>query len=163
MANVRRYTPFALMFAIAGALLYLGWATLNPSSHTTCSVCARPVHLASRVDGVAGDDSLTFCCAACALRAREQDAPSLEVTRVFDYVSGQEIDPSQASVVVGSEINLCMREHILMDDRKEASELHYDRCVPSVLAFASQQAAYEFRAEHGGVVKSFTDLEGSFK
>ena len=163
MANVRRYAPVALIVVIAGALLYLGWTTLNPSSGATCSVCARPVHLAARVDGVAGDDSLTFCCAACALRSREQDAPPLEVTRVFDYVSGQGLDPSQATVVVGSDINLCMREHVLMDDRKEASELHYDRCAPSVLAFASQQAADRFRTEHGGVAKSFADLKGSFK
>ena len=160
---MRRYTPFVLMFAIAGALLYLGWTTLNPSSGATCSVCRRPVHLASRVDGVAGDDSLTFCCAACALRSQEQDTSPLEVTRVFDYTSGQGLDPSKATVVVGSEVNLCMREHMLMDDRKEASELHYDRCAPSVLAFESQQAADEFQAKHGGVVKSFADLEESFE
>lgn len=163
MASVRRYTPFALILVIAGALLYLGWTTLNPSSGATCSVCGRPVHLAARVDGVAGGDSLTFCCAACALRSKEPNAPELRVTRVFDYTSGQQLDPEQATVVVGSDINVCMREHVLMDDRKEASELHYDRCAPSALAFASQEAAKKFQAEHGGVVKTFTDVENSFQ
>jgi len=56
-----------------------------------------------------------------------------------------------------------MREHVLMDDRKEASELHYDRCAPSALAFASREAAAKFQAEHGGVVKTFSDVETSFQ
>ena len=163
MSGLRRIASVALILAIAGALIYVGWVTLDESAQLTCSVCGRPVHLASRVEGVAAGESLTFCCAACALRAKEQDVPDLTTTRLFDYHTGQALSPGAATMVVGSDVNLCMREHVLMDAQKEASELHFDRCSPSVLAFASKQAAERFRDEHGGSVKTFSELTALFE
>ncbi len=163
MPDLRRYVPVILIASIAGGLLYLGWTTLDQPSEVACSACDRAVHLAARVDGVSDGESLTFCCAACALRAKGQDVPDLRVTRVFDYASGRPLDPQQAVTVIGSEINLCMREQVLMDAPKEASELRFDRCSPSVLAFSTEAAAERFRAEHGGVVKAFDEMEGSFQ
>lgn len=163
MPDLRRYVPVMLIASIAGGLLYLGWTTLNQPSEVACTACDRAVHLASRVDGISDGESLTFCCAACALRAKAQDVPDLRVTRVFDYVSGRPLDPQQAVTVVGSEINLCMREQVLMDAHKEASPLHFDRCSPSVFAFSTEAAAERFRAAHGGAVRPFVELEASFE
>ncbi len=83
MANSRRYAPAVLTVVVAGALVCLGWMTLDRASQATCSVCGRAVHLTSRVDGVAEGEALTFCCAACALRAKEQSVPALRATRLF--------------------------------------------------------------------------------
>ncbi len=161
MAHPRRFVPALVICVIAAAILYAGWATLRAPADLSCSVCGRPVHLASRVDGVENGKTLTFCCAACALR--KQDRESLRVTRVFDYESGTAFEPEAATAVVGSNVNLCMREHVLMDAHKEASELHFDRCAPSVLTFASRDAAERFRDTQGGVVERFTDLEATLK
>lgn len=163
MRNISRFGPLALIFVIAGLLVYLGWQTFAEPAQAVCGMCGRAVHLASRVDGVADGDALTFCCAACALRAEKQGIRDLRVTRVFDYETGAALDPQEATTVVGSNVNLCMREHVLMDAHKETSELHFDRCAPSILAFKSEAAADKFRKEHGGVVKSFTALEESYR
>ena len=163
MPDLRRYVPVILIALIGGGLLYLGWMTLDQTSETSCSVCERALHLASRVEGVSDGDALTFCCAACALRTEGQGLPELRVTRMFDYSSGQPIDPEDAVTVVGSDLNLCMRDHVLIDAQKEPSQLHFDRCSPSVFAFASASAAKRFQAEHGGVVKPFVELKGSFE
>jgi hypothetical protein len=153
----------AVIGVIAGLLVYLGWQTLERPDHAVCSVCERVVHLASRVDGDANGDALTFCCAACALRAEKQQERPIRLTRVFDYESGTALAPEDATAVVGSNVNLCMRDHVLMDSHKETSELHFDRCSPSVLTFGSAAAAESFRAEHGGVTRTFADLEQSFQ
>jgi len=104
---------------------------------------------------------LTFCCAACALR--KPDREGLRITRVFDYESGTALEPDTATAVVGSNVNLCMREHVLMDAHKEASELHFDRCAPGVLTFASRDAAERFRNRQGGALHPFNELESTFK
>jgi hypothetical protein len=161
--DLRRYVPVILIALIGGGFLYLGWTTLNQASETSCSACGRAVHLAAHVEGVSAGESLTFCCAACALRTEGQGLPDLRVTQVFDYSSGESLDPEDAVTVVGSDLNLCMREHVLMDAQKEASELHFDRCSPSVFSFSSAAAAERFQAEHGGVIKRFIDLQDSFE
>ncbi len=163
MLHVRRLAPLVLICLLAGALLYVGSTTLRQSDQATCSVCDRPVHLASRVDGDADGESLTFCCAACALRTEKQEARKIRLTRVFSYQSGEALAPEDAVAVVGSDINLCMRNHVLTDNQREPTELHFDRCSPSVLAFASKAEAERFRAEHGGIVQPFAGLEASFQ
>ncbi|HUG82627.1 MAG TPA: hypothetical protein VML01_13240 [Bryobacterales bacterium] len=153
-----------LLLAVAGAgLLYVGWHTLSSEAETACSVCGRPVHIESRVDGVVDGRARTFCCATCALRAHEQSGADVTMSGVYDYDSGKALAPEAAYFVVGSRINLCMREHVLMGAHKEASTMEFDRCSPSVLAFGSQVAAARFRAENGGAVQPFTGLRSSFR
>ena len=158
MPHSRRWLPALILCALAAGIAYLGWTTYPRSAAQACSICERPVHLASRVDGEAEGETLTFCCAACALHAREGSAPDLNIKRAFDYNSGKALDPNTATAVVGSEINQCMRDHVLMDAHKEASELHFDRYSPSILSFADPQSAARFRSQHGGEVRPFVDL-----
>ncbi len=153
-----------LLLVIAGTgLLYVGWQTMSSAAEAVCSVCGRPVHTESRTDGVVDGQAQTFCCAACALRAQQQTGSDVMVSGLYDYDSGKTLAPGAAYVVVGSAINLCMREHFLMDAHKEASGMQFDRCSPSILAFSSQAAAERFRSEHGGVVQPFTELRDSYR
>ena len=158
MPHSRLWLPALVLCALAAGIAYLGWTTLPRSAEHACNICDRPVHLASRVDGQADGESLTFCCAACALHAGEGATQGLDIIRVFDYNTGETLSPQAATAVVGSEINLCMRDHVLMDAHKEASELHFDRCAPSILSFAGRESAERFRADHGGEVRPFVDL-----
>ncbi|MDA1313883.1 MAG: organomercurial lyase [Acidobacteria bacterium] len=153
-----------LLLAIVGTgLLYVGWHTMSSGAEATCSVCGRPVHAESRADGVVDGREQTFCCAACALRAREQTGADVKISSVRDYELGQALAPAAAYFVVGSQINLCMREHVHMDAHKEASTMEFDRCSPSVLAFGSQTAATRFRAENGGAVQTLAELQDSYR
>ena len=162
MPNARKFASIALILLVGGALLYVGWNTLDRLAESVCSECGRPVHLASRADGEAADGArLTFCCAACALRAEKQQSRGIRLTRVFDYETGEALPPEQAFAVAGSNVNHCMRDHVLMDHHKETSDLQFDRCAPSVLAFPTQRAAEAFQSRHGGVVTPFPDLEES--
>lgn len=159
--NPRSILPFAVLLMLGAALVLAGWWALAPQEASACSVCGRPAHLAARVIGEADGQSLTFCCAACALRAESQQDRPIRVTQVSNYLTGEPLAPEQATAVVGSEINVCMRDHRPADPREGGHELHFDRCAPSVLAFPTQAAAEQFRSQYGGEVRPFTELEGT--
>lgn len=154
--STRQLVPVAVIAVIAGALLYAGWQVGWSGAAPVCDACGRAVHLASRVDGTVAGRKLTFCCAACALRASE--AQPLVIAALHDHETGDALAPDQAVAVMGSNVNLCTGEHVHMDADKEASDLHYDRCSPSVLAFKDAASAERFRAQHGGVVTPFAEL-----
>lgn len=159
MPNLRRLTPVLVILFVAGALGYLGWTTFEDPSDVVCSACGRAVHSATRVEGVSGGEAVVFCCAACALRAESQLGGAVTITRVFDYESGNALAPENAVAVVGGDVNMCMREQVLLGAEGQAAELHFDRCYPSVLMFAGREAADQFRDQHGGRVVPFSELE----
>lgn len=159
MVNLRRLTPVLIILLIAGALGYLGWTTFEDPSRVVCSACGRAVHAATRVEGVSGGEAVVFCCAACALRAETQLGAAVTITRVFDYESGKALAPEGAVAVVGGDLNMCMREQVLLGAEGQAADLQFDRCDPSVLMFSGNEAAEHFRAQHGGRVVPFSELE----
>ena len=64
---------------------------------------------------------------------------------------------------MGSTVNLCMRYQTLLDEVKEASPMEFDRCSPSVLAFAERSDAEDFVAQNGGTVMTFDELENVYR
>ena len=42
---------------------------------------------------------------------------------------------------------------------KQPMHVHFDRCSPSLLAFAKREAAEAFMREHGGRMVRFSELE----
>ena len=82
---------------------------------------------------------------------------------MFAFESGEELRPDDAIGVVGSDVNLCMRDHVLMDSHRGANGLQFDRCSPSVLAFDSTVAAETFQRHYGGVVTPIAELGGALQ
>lgn len=125
----------------------------------TCAVCAREeCHgLAFRVTLESGQQVET-CCARCGLHyveAGNRRARSFEAT---DFATGKWIDAGNAVFVSGSDAHACAS----MESRRDAEGCclmkTYDRCLPSLVAFASRDAALTFQKEHGGELIGFADL-----
>jgi len=55
-----------------------------------------------------------------------------------------------------------MRKHELIDPDKRVADVAYDRCAPSLLAFATEMEAASFAGEHGGEVLPFKDVASAF-
>jgi hypothetical protein len=70
--------------------------------------------------------------------------------------------PDTAYLVKGSDVNMCVASHEIIDADKRAADAHYDRCVPSLLAFAQRSEAADFAREHGGQVLAFKDAAAAF-
>lgn len=134
------------------------WWAAPPRGY--CPVCRRHEHGDSVVRvRAAGEGVREVCCLSCALNYGRQEGKELAVITVTDHENGTAIAPDGATFIVGSEVSPCTHAgHPLRVDG-ETLPVHWDRCLPSVLAFASAEAAAVFQAEHGGARRSFAELQ----
>jgi hypothetical protein len=103
-----------------------------------------------------------FCCPACALTEHRQTGRAVRVVRFTDFDTGAAVPPERAFLVRDSDLNMCAHRHVMMGADKHASGEHFDRCSPSIVAFASDEAAARFVDAHGGRVVRFPELADSF-
>lgn len=167
---MRPFVLLAVILTAVGGLGYLGWHTIESRGNAACDVCGRPVHRESAVWAEVEGQRQHFCCAGCALWAHRQTGEDVEITQVNDYVSGSALDPSDAVFVVGSKVNLCLQQHsvfdqhpTVLDQSKEPGSLEFDRCSPSILAFADRPAASEFADRQGGSLMTYDQLRIAFQ
>ena len=155
---------FAVLAAIAVAagLGFAWWRVYRGSQAEECYACQRGIHAHSRTVAIDRGAPRVFCCPACALSEHEQERQPIRITELTDFLTGLKLSPDGAFLVKGSDVNLCVHKHELLDADKRPAEVQYDRCAPSMLAFASRAAAMNFSREHGGEVVSFADVVASY-
>jgi hypothetical protein len=149
-------------FLIMAILGYAGWRTFSYSNADECYACKRPIHAHSRTVAVANGHARLFCCPACALSLHEQAGKPIQVTQLTSFLSGKALMPEDAYVVKGSSVNMCERTQELIEQDKRSADLRYDRCAPSMVAFAQRGEALAFAREHGGEVVAFKDAAAAF-
>ena len=66
--------------------------------------------------------------------------------------------PENAFAVEGSDVVPCVRDHQMLGPNRQPVPMEYDRCSPSIIAFASEAAAERFVREHGGKLTTFREL-----
>ena len=103
-----------------------------------------------------------FCCPACALTAHDQNGKAVRVVELTDYETNAALSPDRAYVVRGSDVNPCAQSDGPVGPDKQPTVVHFDRCSPSLLAFATGQSAASFAREHGGEVFSFSDFAAAY-
>ena len=141
-------------------MAYLGWRTYTSAEASVCYACNRPLHAVTKTVAELDGKRELFCCPACALTAARQRGDKLKFVELTDYVSHGPLDPAKAFLVRGSNVNPCTQheaEHMLDQDMQPVP-LQFDRCAPSILAFADAQLAEEFATTHGGVLTRVSDL-----
>ena len=78
--------------------------------------------------------------------------------RARDYSSGQWIDATTATYLVGSDLSHCAMNEVRRDAQGSVLAKSYDRCLPSIVAFASRDAAEKYQKQNGGQIASFEKL-----
>lgn len=100
-----------------------------------------------------------ICCPACALATAQQRGIPIRIVQLSDFNTKQPLDPKTAFLVQGSDINPDMHSQPLVDTDKQPHPVHYDRCMPGILAFQTRQQAETFQREHGGELLQISDLK----
>ena len=141
--RLRRFIPILLLL-LAGCQ--------QPQQATQCAVCTRPIH-----DGMAtlytdNGKPQVACCPACAFEHGRESGRRTEITQVTDYLSKQPMAPDKAVFVVNSDEHPCSHAQVAAPETGQRLPVHYDRCLPSILAFHDTAAAQGFTREHGGDV-----------
>lgn len=101
-----------------------------------------------------------FCCPTCALSEGVQTHEPVRFEQLADYETARALRPGDAFAVEGSNLILCVRSHQMLNRDGQVAPMDFDRCSPSIIAFANRAAAERFASEHGGNVGAFLQLAG---
>lgn len=143
--------------AVAGPRVWQWW-TAQPHGH--CPICQRHEHGDSGVKLQAeGEGIIDACCLSCALSYGRQTSKAVTILSVTNHETGKPLQPDSATFVVGSDISPCTHDAQQLRLEGEAVPVQWDRCLPSILAFASAASADTFHVQHGGTLRSFRELK----
>ncbi len=158
VSRVQQSFGLAIVLAFALGLGYAGWRMWNPSRVTACQACGRAVQANMRTIAFIGSDQEVFCCPTCALSAGTQMHEPVRFTELADYETGHVLRPADAFAVEGSDVIPCVRSHEMLNRDGQPVPMEFDRCSPSIIAFATRASAEHFAAEHGGQVAMFLQI-----
>lgn len=151
MVTQRNVILLLSALAVAGALLGGYWVVLR-SQPELCAACHRHISEKSRAVVEVSGRREPVCCVRCGLTIERQEHQPVKLTEVTDYNSSKPLAPDTAYYVEGSRVMLCEHHEGLVDPAKRPYEVVFDRCMPSVFAFARQEEASAFAASNGGSV-----------
>jgi len=135
-----------------------GYWLLRRTEPNVCRVCRRVVHREARAVMEADGQPEPVCCTRCALSLVRQQGKAVRLVEVVDYFSWQPLRPDAAFYVEGSRVILCEKHEPFLDDTKQAYDRIFDRCEPSIYAFAREQDARTFVAANGGRIRRLSEL-----
>lgn len=158
----RRWLPVFVVAIAAAVFGYAGFKTYRGSQIDSCYACARPIHAGMRTAGIVNGRARAFCCPACALSEHEQEGMPVRILSLTSFLTGEKLTPGETFIVKGSDVNMCVRTHELMDSERGPAALCYDRCQPGMLAFKGRRQAQEFASRHGGQVLPFADIASQY-
>ena len=143
----------ALAAALAGALAASSCRRAQP----ICEFCRMPIpaETAARVE-VDGHVH-QVCDPRCALTHQQQTGEASRLVRVTDFESGQPLDPARAYYLSGSDTAPDVHQETLRQPMDQVYR-EWHRCLPSVLAFASRDAAVRYQRLHGGRIETLGEL-----
>jgi hypothetical protein len=149
----------SVMSIVVLALLATGgYWLLQRTATAECKVCRREIHAAARAVIEVDGKQEVVCCVRCAITLDEQEQKPVRLVEVTDYIRHTALAPKDAFYVEGSRIVLCQSHEQHMDETKHAQARVFDRCEPSVYAFARKEEATAFAAENGGEVLGLAEL-----
>ncbi|GBC77622.1 hypothetical protein HRbin08_01101 [bacterium HR08] len=128
-----------------------------------CRVCGRSVHPGQMfVLHLDDGERERTCCPRCGLHARLRAPERVRAAWATDFASGRQIEAERAVYVEGSEVMTCCRPAPLREPGV-VYERHWDRCLPSLIAFARESDARAFQAQHGGRVLTYAESVASVR
>ena len=142
---------------VAGMVLGAYWF-VQQTEASVCRICQRQIHARARAVIEVEGKREPVCCPRCALTLKTQQHKSFRLLEVTDYGSGRPLAPDEAYYVEGSRVIMCEQHEPLLDQTKQPYQRVFDRCEPSVYAFAQRQAADAFAASKGGTVLRLPQL-----
>lgn len=127
-----------------------------------CWVCDREIHAGVVATITLADGrQVHACCPRCALHYQEEPGNEVRRITVTDFAGGGVVPFASAYFVEGSDETPCLHHPPLVDETRNPLRICYDRCMPSLVAFRSADAARAFMADHGGTLLAPGALPGA--
>ncbi len=161
MSAKRIATAFLSVLFLAGLSLG-GYWLVRKSEPDRCPICQREIHVKSHAVMELGGHVQRACCATCALTLGRQLNQPVRLTEVADYTTERPLQPEDAYFVQGSQVILCEHHEPLLTQDKQPSDRVFDRCEPSIFAFARREEAEAFATRNGGMILRLPQLVQEF-
>lgn len=146
-----------LLALVAGALAG-GWFMAYRQPPAFCQISGRPIQ-ANMLTRVKVDGKLLYaCCARCPLTLAERTHQKVQILDVTDYATGKRLRAKDAFFVDGSSMEMCSGPRVRFDQYRMPYVRMFDRCSPSLMAFARKQDAQKFMSTYGGRIQKLDDL-----
>jgi hypothetical protein len=144
-----------LLVTIFCAAFALGCAR---SPHV-CAVCNRAEckGMAFRMT-LENGKTVETCCPRCGLNYLETNHLTARKMEATDFATGNWIEATQAVYVSNSDVHPCASTQTRLDPQGCCLTKAYDRCLPSLVAFAAKDQAAAFQKEHGGQLVAFQEI-----
>ncbi len=155
MSRGKQILGLGIVLAFALGLGYVGWRIRKGAQVEACLACGRAIHANMRTVAFLGDKRELFCCPTCALSAGAQTHQTVRFEQLADYETGHPLRPADAIAVEGSDVIPCVRSHQMLNRDGQPVSMDFDRCSPSIIAFANRTSAERFASEHGGRAEAF--------
>lgn len=148
------------VICLAALLGYFVWAGRIAGGKPVCEVCKRLIHAEISFRIVRSNGSMgTVCCPRCGLTAVMKNGG--RVLDAVDFTTKKRIGAAEAVYLEGSDIMECCTSTGFRSDEGAYREMEYDRCMPSLLAFARREEAEMVRQKHGGNIINFEEARQS--
>ncbi len=145
-----------VVICAVGLLGYFVWAGKIAGGKPTCDVCKRAIHTEISFRIARPDGSVkAVCCPRCGLGAVIQNGG--RALEAVDFTSRKPIRATEAIYLEGSDIMECCSTTGFRSEEGPYLEMDYDRCMPSLLAFARREDAETVRKTHGGKIIGFEE------
>lgn len=134
------------------------WYALRDRPPAFCEISGRPIHanMLTRVE--VNGKKLYTCCPRCPLTLMQQAHTPVKLLEVTDYPSGRRLKARDAYFVNGSIVEMCAAPRMMSEEGRTPYVRQFDRCSPSLLAFAKEEEARAFMAHNGGTLARLDDL-----
>jgi len=130
-----------------------------------CPFCDRMVHSATAYQIRVGGHVVVACCPRCGLHAQmDQEHAMAGMAWATDVNTGESVAAETAFYVEGGDVQYCTHgNQPVMREPHGASPREYDRCLPTLVAFKTPQAARAYQEQHGGRVLSYSQALASVR
>ena len=154
-----RVSLFVLL--LAGLSWVVGTHYFWDDGSDTCDMCGRLNRTAMRFKVLLEDGTTKeACCPRCGLHFQKgrEDIVRMEAA---DFSTGDRIDARSAVYLESSSVHLCCAVSADRDRSGEQYQLAWDRCMPSLLAFKTQEKAAALGRTRGGQVRTWAEITGA--
>ena len=165
MKTLKTITTFVALFSIGIAAVFIYRHEQRREVADTCPFCDRMVHSTTAFRLTVDYHEVAACCPRCGMRAmlnHEQGKPGQATAT--DVNTGEKVPAESATYVEGGDVQYCAHgEHPVAREPNGVSVREYDRCLPTLVAFKTPQAADAYQHQHGGRVLTYSQALASVR
>ena len=160
-----RDTLVTLLALVAiGLASYLAYRYETRPNPNFCNICNRPIHPGMSFLVQTDGHTERACCPRCGMHYALNHPGRDQRLWATDINSGKMIPAETAYYDEGGNINYCAAHGEAVQRQPQGVSVRdYDRCLPTLVAFATRAEAETYQREHGGRVLNYAEALQSVK